>query len=112
VEWIVFLGLLAVASAVVGAAVGSYVSDAKGRGLTEGAVLGGLLGLFGVLIVALLPNRLRPEGEARRPLRSELDEDEEEEKASAFLGGISPPPVKDEVNRGLRIDPGPINLRD
>lgn len=41
---------------VVCAILGALIGEAKGRRL-EGAALGGLLGLFGLLILALLPKR-------------------------------------------------------
>jgi LSD1 subclass zinc finger protein len=43
---------------VLMAGVGMAISSAKNRSLIEGALLGGLLGCFGLIIVAVLPKQL------------------------------------------------------
>lgn len=43
--------------AIVGALLGWYVANQKGRSASEGVILGFLLGLVGVVIEALLPTR-------------------------------------------------------
>lgn len=43
--------------ALASGALGAYVADQKNRSLIEGAVLGFLFSLIGVLVVALLPSK-------------------------------------------------------
>jgi hypothetical protein len=53
---------------------GAYVAEAKGRSVVEGMIFGSLLGPFGVIAAACLPNQ-RTAPPAPTP-RSELSEDE------------------------------------
>ena len=39
------------------AVIGAYIADEKGRDTAEGALFGFFLGIFGVIIVGLLPNK-------------------------------------------------------
>ena len=41
--------------------IGSYISKQKGRDSTEGVLFGLLGGIIGLVIVALLPNKSKPE---------------------------------------------------
>ncbi|MDC0001476.1 hypothetical protein OAD81_04410 [Flavobacteriaceae bacterium] len=55
--WIIILPYIAliILLAILFGFAGKYIAEQKGRSSTEGILLGGLLGILGLLILALLP---------------------------------------------------------
>ena len=72
---------------IICAFVGNYISKQKGRDTTEGVLFGLLGGIIGLIIVALLPNKSKPE-------KSEIDKKPPSQKAiqkaknNDFIGRI------------------------
>ena len=50
------IGLL-LFSAIASGILGGYIAKQKNRSLTEGAIIGFLFSVFGVIVVALLPSK-------------------------------------------------------
>lgn len=77
---------------VIGSAfLGSYVAKQKGRSESEGILFGVFLGLIGVLIVALLPNKNKesvPEKDKLPPTKEAIEAAAEKDSSSRFIGYI------------------------
>lgn len=102
------LGAL-VLSMVACAFFGSYIATEKGRDSTEGILFGALLGLLGLLILVLLPNKdRRPE---KRPTVDPLDRARSFDPVPAPVWenapASSPSPGQDSVLDAIRNADGP-----
>lgn len=80
--WLALVLLFAVCSGA-----GLYVATQKNRPPAEGALLGGLLGPFGVIVAALLPDisSSEPPAESRRETTPARDSQVSDEQALDFL---------------------------
>jgi hypothetical protein len=89
-------------SAVVCSIFGSYIATEKGRDSTEGALFGLILGLLGLLILALLPNK-----EIKAKSAPSRARDYDPLPASAWGNAPASSPRQDSVLDSIRNGPEP-----